>query len=836
MKYKDLPLSIKLPLGSAGPLILVAILGFVTWTSIEALLDSNRMVDHTHNVIAEAGDIEAAAVDMETGMRGYLLAGKQEFLSPYNAGQQKFKETVAGLKETVSDNPAQVQLLGELETTIDEWVVDVTTPAIELRGEIGDALTMNDMAAEVGKAKGKEYFDAFRGGVATFVEREESLMEQRQEVADKALGTSGSSLSTLVENQGWVDHTHAVIAQANGILSAAVDMETGMRGFLLAGSDEFLEPYTAGKATFFSELTALQGEVSDNAIQVKLLGEIASNIQGWVDEVVEPAIQIRREVGEQRTMDEVVELVGQAKGKTYFDKFRGQIAIFVAREAKLLDQRALQSKEATTLLAESIQGIGDSANWVQHTHEVIASMNSILASAVDMETGMRGYLLAGEENFLAPYRNGKQQFMEQLSALKDEVSDNPTQVATLDQLGTTIADWQSMVTEPTIALRRKIGTAKTMDDMADLVSEARGKVYFDKFRSQIAEFAGRESRLMEGRKEEAESTASQAIWVIVIGTLLTITIAILISLYVSRKVTAGVKRVLTVVELAAVGNLTGKVGAMDGDEIGQLGKGVDDMIDNLLRVISQLNTSSEALSMTGSRVAEDSEVLAQGSASQAASMEELSASLEEMSSMIRVTADHANEAKGISNEASRTAEKGNLTMERMKGAIQNIEKSSKETASIVSTIEEIAFQTNLLALNAAVEAARAGDAGTGFAVVAAEVGSLANRSAAAAKTIADLIAQAGKETEKGVEITKEISDVLEEIVGGSADVNDLITSIAAAATEQSEGIRVFNDGLLQIGNVTQANSATSEQSAQVANGLRDQVTGLTQIVSTFQVR
>ncbi|MCP5022527.1 MAG: chemotaxis protein, partial [bacterium] len=88
MKYRDLSLSKKLPLGSVGPLVLVAILGIVTWSSIQSLLESNNIVDHTHNVIGEAADIEAAAVDMETGMRGYLLAGKPDFLAPYTAGQE----------------------------------------------------------------------------------------------------------------------------------------------------------------------------------------------------------------------------------------------------------------------------------------------------------------------------------------------------------------------------------------------------------------------------------------------------------------------------------------------------------------------------------------------------------------------------------------------------------------------------------------------------------------------------------------------------------------------------------------------------------------------------
>ena len=121
-----------------------------------------------------------------------------------------------------------------------------------------------------------------------------------------------------------------------------------------------------------------------------------------------------------------------------------------------------------------------------------------------METGMRGYLLAGKEGFLDPYNSGQKATYEQIDELKEVVSDNPGQMGRLDEVAKTLHDWQSSVTEPNIALRRQIGDAKTMNDMAALVGEAKGKVYFDKFRGQIATFIGREAKLMRAEPMRGE--------------------------------------------------------------------------------------------------------------------------------------------------------------------------------------------------------------------------------------------------------------------------------------------------------------------------------------------
>ena len=123
-------------------------------------------------------------------------------------------------------------------------------------------------------------------------------------------------INTLLYNFKWVDHTHRVLAKGSSIIAAAVDMETGMRGFMLSGKDEFLEPYDSGAERFDKYIRELSETVSDNPPQVALLGEVRSIIESWKKDVTEPNIAYRRNVGIGNTMDQVAELIGQAKGKT----------------------------------------------------------------------------------------------------------------------------------------------------------------------------------------------------------------------------------------------------------------------------------------------------------------------------------------------------------------------------------------------------------------------------------------------------------------------------------------------------------------------------------------
>ena len=401
--FSNLKTKPKILIGICSPLVLLAGLGGVAVYGIDSIVTTNKWVGHTHEVLGDAAAIVGSAVDMETGMRGYLLAGKNEFLDPYKGGEASTYQGITELQQTVNDNPKQVARLGEVEKVLREWQSEVTEPTIQLRREIGDAQTMNDMAALVGEARGKVYFDKFRGQIKTFIEREQSLLDKRH--ADfvstfetvRRTAKSGSTvdvkqLEIMAENEKWVAHTYKVIQHANAIVAAAVDMETGMRGYLLAGQDAFLAPYTSGSKRFIELTDSLSQTVNDNPAQVKLLKETQKTISEWREKVTEPAIALRRQIGNAKTMDDMADLIGEARGKKYFDEFRRLMGEFSAEETALMEQRRagnVETVSTTYLLIAICVGlailIGGVLAWIigNGIAKPIASMTSAMVKLAE---------------------------------------------------------------------------------------------------------------------------------------------------------------------------------------------------------------------------------------------------------------------------------------------------------------------------------------------------------------------------------------------------------------------------------------------------------------------
>ncbi|MCP3890392.1 MAG: hypothetical protein GY702_16205, partial [Desulfobulbaceae bacterium] len=818
MSYKNLGMRTKILFGIFIPIIMLIVLGAVSMLNIKSIVKTSGWVEHTHEVLADATDILGSAVNMETGMRGYLLAGKEEFLSPYKEGEKNTYESIGKLKIVVNDNPRQVQRLESMESVLREWQEKVTEPTIDLRRKIGNAKTMNDMASLIGEAKGKVYFDKFRAQIGTFIERETKLMIERQELAKTATLNNEANVKLLADTAGWVEHTHDVIGVAEEILSAAVDMETGMRGYLLAGKKDFLNPYVAGKKSFSELIVSLSKTVSDNPAQVQLLAETKSTIEQWQQDVTEPAIAYRGTA----SMDEIAELVGQAKGKVYFDKFRTQIATFISREQKLMDERKVEAQTASDAATENRKTIAQTTESVEHTHAVIGEAGDILSAAVDMETGMRGYLLAGSEDFLAPYTGGAEKFYQLIVEMKSTVNDNPAQVQLLGAMEDTIKQWQENVTEPNIALRRKIGDSKTMDDMADLIGEARGKQYFDKFRQLMTDLHEEEAGLIIVRQEANNSTVSSTNWIILIVAAIAIILGLLVGFIVVRDIQKQVggepSEIADITNEIAQGNLT--VTLPQGNKTGIL-EALAGMVEQLKDIVTNVQGASDNVASGSQELSSSSELMSQGSTEQAAAAEEASSSMEQMAANIRQNADNAMQTEKIASKSAEDAKIGGESVAKTLAAM-------KEIASKISIIEEIARQTNLLALNAAIEAARAGEHGKGFAVVAAEVRKLAERSQHAAAEISDL-------SGSSVEVAEQAGEMLSEMVPDIQKTAELVQEISAASKEQDTGAEQVNQAIMQLDQVIQQNASASEEMASTSEELSSQAEQLQDAIAFFKV-
>lgn len=266
---------------------------------------------------------------------------------------------------------------------------------------------------------------------------------------------------------------------------------------------------------------------------------------------------------------------------------------------------------------------------------------------------------------------------------------------------------------------------------------------------------------------------------------------------------------------------------------GELKRDANLTADKLTEVIARIRVSASAIASSADEIAQGNADLSQRTEEQASSLEETAASMEEMTSTVRQSADNAVKANAMTVAAQKLARDGGRVVKEAVSAMEEINKSSKRISDIISVIDEIAFQTNLLALNAAVEAARAGEQGRGFAVVAGEVRNLAQRSAAAAKEIKDLIRDSSGKVEDGTSLVNQSGDVLRQIVTSVDEVTVMMQEIAAAANEQSSGIEQVNTAVTQMDEMTQQNAALVEEASAAGQAMSDQARSMNKVVEFF---
>ncbi|MDR1111909.1 MAG: methyl-accepting chemotaxis protein [Deltaproteobacteria bacterium] len=247
---------------------------------------------------------------------------------------------------------------------------------------------------------------------------------------------------------------------------------------------------------------------------------------------------------------------------------------------------------------------------------------------------------------------------------------------------------------------------------------------------------------------------------------------------------------------------------------------------HLLEITENLSSGSAQVEKTAMELSQASQEVASGTSQNASSLEETSAAIEELSSMTLRNSENARVAQGLINSARQSVVNSEEAMQSVNQAMEQIAVSGNEIGKIIKTIDEIAFQTNLLALNAAVEAARAGEAGAGFAVVADEVRNLAIRSAEAAKSTANLIAQTIDNISSGSTLVRHTSEAFEILVEDVRKVSEIIEGVTVASSEQSQGISQINIAVAEMDKVTQNNAAVSEETASAAATLSGEAQGL----------
>lgn len=286
----------------------------------------------------------------------------------------------------------------------------------------------------------------------------------------------------------------------------------------------------------------------------------------------------------------------------------------------------------------------------------------------------------------------------------------------------------------------------------------------------------------------------------------------------------------------AQGNMNLTIGSDYRGEFQPIQVAMRQILDSLNSALMQINLTAERVTLESEQVAGGAQVLSKGAVEQSSAVQELTTSIQELSGEVDNSSEDADNARKSSMDATKQLELCNAKMGELTAAMENISKSSHEIGGIIKTIEDISFQTTILALNAAVEAARAGETGKGFAVVADEVQSLANKSSEAAQNITGLIEDSMRLVEQGTSLSADTTQALAAGVAGSQKSTQLVERIAKSAAQQVNTLYQLTQGMEQISNVVQTNSATAEKSASSAEELLGQAQELKVSVQRFRLR
>lgn len=293
--------------------------------------------------------------------------------------------------------------------------------------------------------------------------------------------------------------------------------------------------------------------------------------------------------------------------------------------------------------------------------------------------------------------------------------------------------------------------------------------------------------------------------------------------------------ILYLANALASGDLTQTIRRNYPGTFGVVIDGMNTTGQNLKGLVSEIRAATDAIHTAAKEIASGNNDLSHRTEEQAASLEETATSMNELTSTVKQNTESSKRANQLAIGAADVASKGVKVVNEVVITMDSINESSRKITEIITVIDGIAFQTNILALNAAVEAARAGEQGRGFAVVAGEVRNLAQRAAAAAGEIKDLIGNSEAKVVAGSQLVVQAGQTMEEIVNSIQAVTGIMSEISSASIEQNAGIAQVNQAIGQMDDVTQQNAALVEQAAASAESLEEQAQNLSINVAKFKI-
>ncbi len=620
-----------------------------------------------------------------------------------------------------------------------------------------------------------------------------------------------NAINTLNNTADMVEHTYEVIDDTNGLVNSMVDQETGLRGFAVGGQEDYLEPYYSGKKSFSIFLEQVKQLTSDNPTQQQRFDQVAKDAANW-QAYAETMIALRKDIAEgEHTNQALRELIDSGVGKQKMDGLRADI------------------------------NKGDFAE----------KGDLLLGAMVNMETGLRGFMLNRDEAFLEPYLAGQATMKSILPSIRGT------------KLAANAQGWVNDYAQKAIELVRKANQFQVMQTLYTEFSKKQGKAFMDGLRAKVSVIVQEEQSLMVLRKDSANDASSLVIYVIIIGGLIAIIMSLSIGILISNSITNPIGRAVEMANQIASGDLTVEVDTSGKDEVGKLLCALQLTVTSLKTIMGNISDASTRLGGASGHLSSVTQNTSLGAREQLQMTDLVATAMHEMSTTVQEVARSAGLAAESANEANIEAKTGIEVSQNTITAIRGLEgeitlTSTKLTTladeannigGILEVIRGIADQTNLLALNAAIEAARAGEQGRGFAVVADEVRSLAKRSQESTEEIQDLIERLQKGTgeavvtmdksrtfvESSVKEAERSGQVLDSISLAIDKINDMNAQIASSSEQQRETAESINQNVVTVKDISEKSALDADTSVESSNELADISEVLKGIVGKFKI-
>ncbi|MFP4144312.1 MAG: methyl-accepting chemotaxis protein [Phycisphaeraceae bacterium] len=632
---------------------------------------------------------------------------------------------------------------------------------------------------------------------------------------------------------------------------ALVAMHRAEKNLVLTRDAQEMDQYAA-------QIDEYQAEVTSNLDQIEPLAtDENKKLIATFRETFQRFNDVSKQVREQsrKNTNELAYQLSSEDGRAIFDQLEQSLA-------KLTDRN---DQEVTALIEEARAATEDAAIRDALARADDAATRALLgarvrANMVALQRAEKNFILARDQKTMQEYADAMQALedtvQEQVAKIEQTATDeNRALIASFVELKDQWLTNNDRVRELSLENSNQVAAALSAEEGRELLEESEAK---------LKTIADKADEAMIDDAESSRETYAFAKWLVLVTLVVGVASGVLISWYIVRGIVRGLSVLKARARQIADNDLTGEpLAVTSDDELGELTEATNRMSASLRRMVQEVTSSASEVASAATQIAASSEEMDSSTTEQSAQVSQISSAIEEMSQSVVEVARKSGDAANSAGESGRIAEEGGSvvrqTVEGMRSieeavtasaaSVQELGKRGEQIGEIIEVINDIADQTNLLALNAAIEAARAGEHGRGFAVVADEVRKLADRTTKATEEIAGSIEAIQTETggavermnagteqvRQGVELATGAGESLERIVASAKDVASMIQSIAAAAEEQSAASEQVSRNVDSINAVTRQASEGAGQAASAAAQLSGKAEQLQQLVGEFKL-